>query len=152
MKVLITQSCPILCSPWTIAHQAPLSMEFSKQEYWSGKPFPSPGDVPDPRIEPGSPSLQADSLPSEPPNQRSHNLWRNRDQDIGQILCSFHHCLGTNILSLSVSWFPCSSLSGFLLFISFFSLNQWFSSGGDFDPQGTLGNVWRHCGCHTSMC
>ena len=48
----------------TVTHQAPLSMEFSKQEYWSGKPFPSPGDVPDPRIEPGSPGLQAHSLPS----------------------------------------------------------------------------------------
>ena len=42
-------------------------MEFSRQEYWSGLPFPSPGDLPDPGIEPGSPALQADSLPSEPP-------------------------------------------------------------------------------------
>ena len=44
-------------------------MEFSRQEYWSGQPFPSPGDLPDPRIEPGSPALQADSLPSEPPGK-----------------------------------------------------------------------------------
>ena len=51
----------------TVACQAPLSMESSRQEYWSGLPFPSPGDPPDPRIEPGSPMLQADSLPSEPP-------------------------------------------------------------------------------------
>ena len=49
---------------WTVAHQAPLSMEFSRQEYWSGLPFPFPGDLPDPGIEPGSPALQADSLPS----------------------------------------------------------------------------------------
>ena len=42
-------------------------MEFSRPEYWSGQPFPSPGDLPDPGIEPGSPALQADSLPSEPP-------------------------------------------------------------------------------------
>ena len=48
-----------------VAHQAPLSMEFSRQEYWSGLPCPSPGDLPDPGIEPGSPTLQADSLPSE---------------------------------------------------------------------------------------
>ena len=48
------------------AHQAPLFMEFSRQQYWSGLPFPSPGDLPDPGIEPGSPALQADSLPSEP--------------------------------------------------------------------------------------
>ena len=50
-------------TPWTVACQAPLSMEFSKQEYWSGKPFPSPGDLPNPGTEPLSPELQADSLP-----------------------------------------------------------------------------------------
>ena len=49
-------------TPWTIVHQAPLSMEFSRQEYWSGLPFPSPGDLPDPGIEPRSSVLQADSL------------------------------------------------------------------------------------------
>ena len=51
--------------PWTVACQAPLSMEFSRQEYWSGLVLPSPEDLPDPGIEPGSPALQADSLPSE---------------------------------------------------------------------------------------
>ena len=51
-------SCMVLC-------QAPLSMEFSRQEYWSGLPFPSPEDLPDPGIQPGSPTLQADYLPSE---------------------------------------------------------------------------------------
>ena len=50
---------------WIIACQAPLSMEFSKQEYWNGLPFPSPGDLPDPGIEPGSPALQAGSLLTE---------------------------------------------------------------------------------------
>ena len=50
-----------------VAHQAPLSMEFSRQEYWSGLPFPTPGDLPDPGIKPGSPALQADSLLFEPP-------------------------------------------------------------------------------------
>ena len=54
-------------SPWTVAHQSPLSMEFSRQEYGSGLPFPSPGDLPNPGIELRSPSLQADSLPSESP-------------------------------------------------------------------------------------
>ena len=53
--------------PWTVAHQAPPSTEFSRQEYWSGLPFPSPGDLPDPGIEPGSPAFQADALTSEPP-------------------------------------------------------------------------------------
>ena len=52
-------------TPWTAAHQAPLSMRFSRQEYWSGLPFPSPGDLPNPGIEPGSPALQADSLLTE---------------------------------------------------------------------------------------
>ena len=49
-------------TPWTLAHQAPLSMGFTRQEYWSGLPFPSPGDLPDPGMEPGSPALQADSI------------------------------------------------------------------------------------------
>ena len=51
--------------PWTIAHQAPLSMGFARQEYWSELPFPSPGDLPDPGIKPRSPALQSNSLPSE---------------------------------------------------------------------------------------
>ena len=54
---------------WTVAHQAPRSMEFSRQEYWSGLLFSSPRDLPHPGIEPGSPELQADSLPSEPPGK-----------------------------------------------------------------------------------
>ena len=62
---LVTKSCPTLVSPWSIAHQAPLSMEFSRQEYWSGLPFPAPGDLPNPGIEPRSPSLQSNSLPAE---------------------------------------------------------------------------------------
>ena len=49
-------------TPWTVAYQASLSMGFSRQEYWSGLPVPSPGDLPDPGIEPGSPTLQADPL------------------------------------------------------------------------------------------
>ena len=60
---------PLFATPWTVAYQAPLTMGFSKQEYWSGLPFPSPGDLPDPGIEPGSPALQADALPSEPPGK-----------------------------------------------------------------------------------
>ena len=53
-------------TPWTVAYQAPLYMGFSRQWYWSGLPFPSPGDLPDPGIETRSPALQADALPSEP--------------------------------------------------------------------------------------
>ena len=61
---LVAQLCPTFCDP-----QAPQFMEFSKQEYWSGLPFPSPGDLPDPGTEPRSPTLQADSLPSKPPGK-----------------------------------------------------------------------------------
>ena len=56
---------------WAVAHQTPLSMEFSRQEYWSGYPFHSPGDLSDPGIEPESLALQADSLPPEPPGKLS---------------------------------------------------------------------------------
>ena len=59
----------LFVTPWTVAHQAPPSMGFSRQEYWSGLPFPSPGGLPDPGIEPGSPTLQADASPSEPPGK-----------------------------------------------------------------------------------
>ena len=62
----VTQSCPTLCDPMDCGHQAPLSMEFSKQEYWSGLPFPSPGDLPNPETKPKPPALQADSLSPEP--------------------------------------------------------------------------------------
>ena len=55
--------------PWSVACQAPLSMEFSRQEYWSGYPFPSPGNLPDPGMEPQSPAFWADSLSSEPPGK-----------------------------------------------------------------------------------
>ena len=61
---LVAKLCPTLTTPWTVAHQAPLSMGFSRQEYWSGLPFPPPGDLPDPGIKLLSPALQADSLPS----------------------------------------------------------------------------------------
>ena len=61
-SVLIAQSCPT-ATPWTVAHQGALSMEFSRQEYWCGLPCPSPGDLPNPGIKPMSPVLQADSLP-----------------------------------------------------------------------------------------
>ena len=70
VQVLVTQSCPTLCNPMDYnTLQAPLFTEFSRWDYWSGLPFPSPDDLPNPGIEPGSPALQADSLPSEPPGK-----------------------------------------------------------------------------------
>ena len=62
---LVAKSCPTLATSWIVALQAPLSMGFSRQEYWSGLPCPSPGDLPDPGIKPWSPALQAESLPTE---------------------------------------------------------------------------------------
>ena len=59
----------LFATSWTVAHQAPLFMGFSRQEYWSGLPFPSLVDLPDPGIKPRSPALQADALTSEPPGQ-----------------------------------------------------------------------------------
>ena len=64
-EMKVAQLCPTLCDPWTVAHQAPLSMGFSRPEYWSGWPFSSPGGLPNPGIKPKSPALQADSLPAE---------------------------------------------------------------------------------------
>ena len=66
VKVLIAQSCPVLCDPWTVAHQGPLSMGFSRQECWRGQPFPSPRNLPDSGIKPKSLVLQVDSLLPEP--------------------------------------------------------------------------------------
>ena len=63
--MLVAQSCRLFVTPWTAAHQALLSMRFSRQGYWRGLPFPSPGNLPKPGIEPWSPALQADSLPTE---------------------------------------------------------------------------------------
>ena len=61
-------------TPWTVAFQASLSMGFSRLEHWSGLPFPSPGDLPDPGIKPSSPALQVDSLLSEPPGKAQITL------------------------------------------------------------------------------
>ena len=87
-------------TPWTIGYQAPLSMGFSRQEYWSGLPFPSPEDLPDPGIEPGSPALQADALTSEPagkPRVYSRGLemyMGRREQGMIDGICGCRHNLG----------------------------------------------------------
>ena len=73
VKVKSISRVRLSATPWTAAYQAPQSMAFSRQEYWSGLPFPSPGDLPNPVIEPGSPALQADALRSELPRNYSIN-------------------------------------------------------------------------------
>ena len=70
-KVKSLSRVQLFATLWTVAHQAPPSMGFPRQEYWSGLPFPSPGDLPDPGIEPRSPALQADTLTSEPPEKHT---------------------------------------------------------------------------------
>ena len=69
VKVKSLSRVQLFATPWTVAHQAPQSMEFSRQEYWSGLPFPSPEDLPNPGIELGSPILQADALTYEAPGK-----------------------------------------------------------------------------------
>ena len=90
-----SESRPVIglfMTPWTVAHQA-LSMEFSRQEYWSGLPFPSPGDLPSPGIEPRSPTLQADFLPSEPPGKPvAGKCWGQKEKGaIEDEVVGWHH-------------------------------------------------------------
>ena len=77
---------------WTVTCQVPPSMWFSRQEYWSGMPYPSPGDLPNPGIEPGSLTLQADSLPSEPPGKPLRNLNQGRKHSLGGPECAYWGC------------------------------------------------------------
>ena len=79
--------------PWSVSHQTPPSMEFSRQGYWSGLPFPSPGDLPNPGIEPGSPTLQVDALPSQLPGNPS--------------LFTIQCYLFLLLLSSGLAWFLC---------------------------------------------
>ena len=84
VKVLVGQSCLTLCNPWTVACQALLFMEFSRQEYWSGLPFPPSRELFDPGIKPRSPAFQADSLPTEPPEKTlaDGSLFVEQESDI----------------------------------------------------------------------
>ena len=68
---LVAKSCLTLCDPWTVARQSSLSMGFSRQEYWNGLPFPSPGNFPDPGVEPRSPASADSFFTSEPPKKSS---------------------------------------------------------------------------------
>ena len=90
MKVKSFSCVQLFATPWTVTYQAPLSMGFSRQEYWNGLPFPSPGDLPDPGTEPVYPALQADALTSEPPGKPTINCKDNirSDQSLSRVrLC-----------------------------------------------------------------
>ena len=90
-----------LCNPWTVAHQAPLSTEFSNQAYWGGQPFPSPEGLPDPGIEPGSPALAGGFFTMESPGKPFSHRAHPSDWNTGRIcvercsvfLCSKYTCL-----------------------------------------------------------
>ena len=97
---LVTKLCLTLVTPWTVASEVPLSMGFSRQKYWSGLPFPSPGNLLDPGIEPESPALQVDSLPTE--------LWRKLLSYEGMPRpCAWGHTLTVSrlsLLSITCTW------------------------------------------------
>ena len=94
MKVKLLSRVQLFATPWTVAHQAPLSMGFCRQEDWSGLPFSSPGDLPNPGIKPGSPTLQADTFPSEPPGKT-----KNSHSEVALTLCDPMDCslLGSHV-------------------------------------------------------
>ena len=122
-------------TPWTIAHQASLSMGFSRQEYWSGLPFRSPGNLPNPGIEPGSPALQADSSLSEPLGkpillnlQFSTNQSINLAVCVCVCVCVVCVCVCTHVCVLSHFWLlaiPWTVVHQDLLFVRFSRQEYW---------------------------
>ena len=102
--------------PWTVVYQASLSMGFSRQEYWNGLPFPSPGDLPDPGIEPRSPALQAEALPSEPPGKKKVNISNYLQSCEADIMISMQ-CL-KEVSGISACFNQQDSFHWFLMFFS----------------------------------
>ena len=103
MLCFVLQSCMTLCDPMNCAHQAPLSMGFFRQEYWTGLSSLLPGDLPNPGIKPTSPSLQVDAIPSEPPRKPFESLIssisriRRRKYSISHNLYSSRHINAMNL-------------------------------------------------------
>ena len=91
-------------TPWTVPHQASLSMAFSRQEYWSGLPYSSPGDLPVTGIKARSPPLQADSLPSEPPGSSILNCLQNNSYPKGTVIHSSRICPIEFTIMKEISW------------------------------------------------
>ena len=124
---LVAKSCPVLATPWTVARQAPLSMGFSRQEYWSELPFHTPENFPGPGMEPRSPALQADSLQTELPG----NYVINNQSEINLEEISVHALnpgtLFINAHSHSASHFLKDSSCVLLCIrpVSFFSWESW---------------------------
>ena len=89
VKMKSLSHAQLFATLWAVAYQAPPSMGFSRQEYWSGLPFPSPRDLPDPGVEPGSPALQADTLTSEPPHRNIEILLSVDKSQLNYLVHSF---------------------------------------------------------------
>ena len=87
----------LFVTQWTVAHQVPASMGFARQEYWSGLPLPSPGDLPDPGMEPRSPTLQADALTSEPPGKPNRIVFNHKKKSTA--MCHSRMSFENTILS-----------------------------------------------------
>ena len=103
----VAQSCPTLCDPVDCSPPGPPSMGFSRQEYWRGLPFPSPGELPDPGIEPRSPALQADSLPSEFLSIFPIKCWRGHPKLLGvrgEVLEGTHCRVSSTSVFAILSW------------------------------------------------
>ena len=111
VKVKSLSRVQLFETPWTVAYQAPQSMEFSRQEYWSGLPFLSPGDLLDPRIEPRSPALQADALPSEPQGKLNH---------INYEKCINHRSQLLSTISFNFQWNISKEITNVLLIIVYY--------------------------------
>ena len=107
-------------TPWTVAHPAPPPMDFSRQEYWSGLPFPSPGDLPNPGIEPRSPALRADALTSEPPGKQR----KLRAEELMLLNCHVREH-SSESLGLQENSSPISSLRPFLSLLLSFLRVHW---------------------------
>ena len=115
-KVKLLSCVRLFATPGTIACQAPLSMRFSKQEYWRGLPFPSPGDLLNPGIKPRSPALQADSFPAEPPGKPKNigvgslsllqRIFPTQESNWGLLHCRRLDSLDS--LPTELSWKPCA--------------------------------------------
>ena len=104
VKVKLLSRVQLFATPWIVGHQAPPSMWFPRQEYWSGLPFPSPGDLPDPGIEPESPTLQADALTYEPPGKPSRNEVVSKNQNWTLNSWGLHSSGGDKQIVLKSLW------------------------------------------------
>ena len=109
-KLPFTECFQLFVTPGTVACQTPLSMEFSRQEYWRGLQPPSPGDLPNPEIEPGSPALQADSLPLSHQGSPHTSMPRTAfsyilTTPVKSYYCP--HCRGEEVMALTLRWWEC---------------------------------------------